>query len=45
MGTTLRNHSKGRLNEGISLEREDPDFLGRVDRLDREISSAASNIE
>jgi hypothetical protein len=33
------------LNKGVSLEREDPKFLGRINRLDRDISTAARNNE
>ena len=33
------------LNEGVSLEREDPTFLRRINHLDRQISAAACNNE
>jgi hypothetical protein len=33
------------LNKGVSLEREDPRFLGRINRLDRDFSAAARNNE
>jgi putative transposase len=33
------------LNHGVSLEREDSKFLGRINRLDRHISTAARNNE
>ena len=33
------------LNEGVSLEREDPGFLRRINHLDRQISAAARNNE
>jgi hypothetical protein len=31
------------LNEGVSLEREDPNVLRRIERLDRQISATALN--
>jgi len=33
------------LNIGVSLEREDPIFLRRINHLDRQISAAARNNE
>ena len=33
------------LNEGLSLERQDPIFFGRINRLDQQISAAARNNE
>jgi hypothetical protein len=33
------------LNKGVSLERDDPTFLRRINQLDRQISAAARNKE